>query len=71
MQDWKVKYYSNLIITEYNKRIVESYSNKKFKMFEMFEKFIYLYFLMIPMVSSILIIQTKNPVATEAHRPKK
>lgn len=31
MKDWRVKYYSDLIITEYNKRIVESYSTKKFR----------------------------------------
>lgn len=31
MKDWRIKYYSDLIVTEYNRRIVESYSNKKFK----------------------------------------
>ena len=31
MQDWRLGYYRDLIITEYNRRIVESYSNKKFK----------------------------------------
>lgn len=30
MHDWRIKYYSSMIISEYNKRIVESYSNKKF-----------------------------------------
>lgn len=31
MRDWRIKYYSDLIVTEYNRRIVESFSNKKFK----------------------------------------
>lgn len=31
VKDWRIKYYGDLIITEYNRRIVESYSNKKFK----------------------------------------
>ena len=31
MKDWRIKYYSDLIISEYNRRIVESGSNRKFK----------------------------------------
>lgn len=31
MQDWRIKYYSDLIITEYNKRLLDKCSNKKFK----------------------------------------
>lgn len=30
MKDWRIKYYTDCIITEYNKHIVETYSNKKF-----------------------------------------